>query len=372
MKDEQLYNQKDALIDKVILGNFTILKIENIEKLELDGYVSIEKNAKNYAYDRAETKYNNVHIKGTNCFDDFYYGRNKLTGNYYGKLEISVQRKENHNLHCWKLSELIKQVEKIQKYLEDMGIIVDFRYLKIKKIEINKTITLENDCIEYHRVIKQIIKLLPTYLQRTQSIYLDDDENYTYYSAAKSTEVKIYNKSGQLEKTFNILVENNYLRFEITLSGFDAIQRNLTTNILSEITQNQLNHYFNDFINENVIKTHNEWIDETQKQLIKLIKQKQKIRNTWDEIIEYILNFEIENEIPMILDYENLISTLDFIKFKNKQQKYKAKKRIQEIVFKNAPILKNNDTEKYIEITQKLVSQRSPQKGDRSKVQPIQ
>lgn len=343
-------------IDKIILGNFVVKEIKDIENLEMLGIVSIEKVSKHYAMDNQNNAYNNIHIRNSQFFDDFYYGRNKLTGNYYGKLEISVYGKSNHNLDGWTIDELKNHIEKIQKYLEEMGIIVDFQFLKVKRIEINKTIMLEGECYQYHRVLKQIIKLLPKNLQHTQYIYNDDEKNYTYYSGSNSTELKIYNKTGQLEKSFNILLEKNYLRFEIVLSGYETIVNSLKTNLLLEITQEEINNYFISFINNNVIKTHNDWIEKTQKQIIKIIKQKQKVRNTWDEVIEIILNYEIVNDIPLLLDYDNLLNLLDKIKFKNKQSKYKAKKRIQEIVIKNAPILNENDTKKYVEIIEKLVN----------------
>lgn len=345
-------------IDKIILGNFVVQEIKDIEKLEMAGIVSVEKKAEHYAIDNLNNQYNNIHIRNSQFFDDFYYGRNKLSGNYYGKLEISVYGKSNHNLDGWTIDELKNHIEKIQKYLEEMGIIVDFQFLKIKRIELNKTIMLENECCNYHRVLKQIIKLLPKNLQKTQYIYNDDENNYTYYSGSSTTEVKIYNKTGQLEKAFNILLEDNYLRFEIVLSGYETIINNLKTNLLSEITQEEINNYFISFINNNVIKTHDVWIEKSQKYIIKIIKQKLKVRNTWDEVIESILSDELSNEIPLLLDYENLINLLDKIKSKNKQSKYKAKKRIKEIVIKNAPILNQNDTKKYIEIIEKLVNER--------------
>lgn len=343
-------------IDKIILGNFVVKEIKDIEELEMLGIVSVEKVSKHYAMDNQNNAYNNIHIRNSQFFDDFYYGRNKLSGNYYGKLEISVYGKSNHNLDGWSIAELKNHIEKIQKYLEEIGIIVDFQYLKIKKIEINKTIILENECFQYHRVLKQIIKLLPKNLQHTQYIYNDDENNYTYYSGSNSTELKIYNKTGQLEKSFNILLDENYLRFEIVLSGFETIEKNLKTNLISEITQEEINNYFISFVHDNVIKTHDEWIDKSQKQIIKIIKQKQNVRNTWDEVLEVLLNYEIVNDLPLLLDYETLINLLDKIKFKNKQTKYKAKKRIKEIVNKNAPIFNQNDTKKYIEIIEKLVN----------------
>lgn len=343
-------------IDKIILGNFVVQEIKDIEELEMLGILSVEKKAEHYAIDSQNNQYNNIHIRNSQFFDDFYYGRNKLTGNYYGKLEISVYGKSNHNLDGWTIDELKNHIEKIQKYLEEMGIIVDFQFLKVKRIEINKTIMLEGECYHYHRVLKQIIKLLPKNLQHTQYIYNDDAQNYTYYSGSNSVELKIYNKTGQLEKIFNILVDENYLRFEIVLSGYETIVNSLKTNLLLEITQEEINNYFISFINDNVIKTHDKWINASQNQIIKIIKQKQKVRNTWDEVLEVLLNYEISNDIPLLLDYENLINLLDKIKFKNKQTKYKAKKRIKEIVNKNAPIFNQNDTKKYVEIIEKLVN----------------
>ena len=98
-------NSKIA-IDKIILGNFVVKEIKNIEQLEMLGIVSVEKKAEHYAIDNQDNKYNNIHIRDSQFFDDFYYGRNKLSGNYYGNLEISVYGKSNHNLDGWHIDEL--------------------------------------------------------------------------------------------------------------------------------------------------------------------------------------------------------------------------------------------------------------------------
>lgn len=358
MKQNPLLNSTDALIDKIVLYNFTVEDIFDLDSLELQGIVSVEKKANTYAETNSGNKYNHIHIPKGNLFDDFFYGRSQLTNEFFGKLELSVNNDEYHNLNCSTIDEIKKRVKDIERYLADnLGILVNFDDIKIKSIEINKTFELDNNYDSYHRVMKTLIYLLPQRLSKEKSIYRNNENTYTFYSGNASEKLKIYNKTKQLNDKYLINLENKYVRFEITLTNDSGKIKNIfKTAILWSIDDEQINEYFNNFVLKNILAPfvkHKKYSHKMVQQFI--ISEYKKCSHKWIEnVLLFVSDYEIAHNLPLLLSIEDVKPLLTKLKIENKSTKHYIFRRFKLCANLYSQFLTNNDNLKYAEIIKKL------------------
>lgn len=357
MSQKILINSNDALIDKVILYNFTVEDVYDLTELELQGLASVEKQSNLYAETNTGKKYNHIHIPKCGLFDDFFYGRSPLTTEFFGKLEISVNRDQYHNLNCLSVNELMTRVNDIERYLADeLGILVNFDNIKMKKMELNKTSELDENYNEYGRILNTIISLLPRRLSKKRA-YFEDNITNTLYSGNSSEVLKIYNKTAQLNKEYNTNLKKNYIRFEVTLNNESGkIKKVFGSDILWNLTDEKINKYFDKFVEDNIItpyRKHQKFISKTVSKL--LSNEYQKSNHKWVEnVLLYISNFEIENKLPLLFDIEDIKPLLANLHLKNRSTKHYIYKRFEKKAQEYSHFLSNNNKEKYEEIIKKL------------------
>ena len=353
MSQKILINSTDTLIDKVVLYNFTIEDVYDLNSLELQGIASVEKQSSIYVETNTGEKYNHIHIPKCGLFDDFYYGRSPLTTEFFGKLEISVNRDQFHNLNCISANELMTRVNDIERYLADeLGILVNFDNIKMKKMELNKTSELDGNYNDYSRILNTIISLLPKRLSKKRA-YFEDNITNTLYSGNASEMFKIYNKTAQLNKEYNTNLKKNYIRFEVTLNNESGkIKKVFGSDILWNLTDEKINAYFDKFVNDNIIAPYHSH----QKFMVKivsklLVEEYKKSSHKWIEnVLLYISNYELENKLPLLFDIEDIRPLLDNLHLKNRSTKHYIYKRFEKKAQEYSHFLSNNNKEKYEEI----------------------
>ena len=358
MKNQNLKNSIDALVDKVILYNFTIEDIFDLDSLEQQGIASVEKKANVYAQTNSGQEYNHIHITKCCLFDDFYFGRSQLTNEFFGKLELSVNNDEFHNLNCSTLFALKIRIKIIERYLADnLGILVNFENIKVKSLEINKTFELNENYDNYHRVLKTLIYLLPQRLSKKKDIYLDNTNTYSFYSGNASEVLKIYSKTEQLKKKYSLNIKDEYVRFEITLNNESGkIKDVFGTAILWDLYDEQINEYFNNFIAKNIITPflkHQKNATKTVRQL--LSNEYKSSSHKWIEnVLLFISDYEIEHNLPLLYNIEDIKPLLEYLHIKNKSTKYYIYSRFENSASIYSNYLTKNDKGKYREIIEKL------------------
>ena len=99
-------------------------------------------------------------------------------------------------------------------------------------------------------------------------------------------------------------------------------------------------------------------LHEFEKKLIrKLLKKNYKpasrtwVRNTLLEIC----SMEIDKKLPVVLDIKNLTKMLNILPFQTRQSRYNAKKNFESACREHAPVLCQNDDERYEELLRKLL-----------------
>ena len=88
--------------------------------------------------------------------------------------------------------------------------------------------------------------------------------------------LKIYNKKLQLEEVKNQFINNEIMRIELTLKRQEAIEELFGTCYLNELTDEQINKVFTDFIKVNIFDKLDKHIKNTEKHLLKIVKEEKK------------------------------------------------------------------------------------------------
>lgn len=367
----ELKRDNVALLDKICVYNFQIIKVENYDYLLEAGIIIVKEKQKNYIEIAGPGQYiSRIKIEKTEYFDSFLYEVGK-DGHPYGRMEMSVDDAVYHNLNCLTTIEYAEKLENAKKYLKDeYGIIVNMNDCKYKSLEINKTIITNHKFSEYVRPIRLMMYLLPDrlrlraveYMSKSPRPYKASDyktypETYMQVSRGKEKrlEIEIYDKTKQLER-YKITVCHNYLRFEITLNG-SKIQEVLGDNGVHNVTDRVINNYFNNFVEQNIIKEYEKYCEKRNRAIRMILKKHYKPNShTWvrDVLLE-VYDIELTNGIPLVLDVSEIISQLEHIKFQSKQCKYNAKKQFQAVCRKNCPTLDDGDSDKLYEIEDKLL-----------------
>lgn len=361
----------DVKLDKLVLSNIKINSFgsEQNYRALIDGQlIKVNKGAKMYC----RPKDNNVQIfSNLNIAKDLYSPFDKfwvcMTRNgEYSEISLSINDSETGNLYCYSVQEYKSRIRDVESYLsENYHITVDCSNVVIKNIEINKTISLEQEFHKYRRIFTLIQYDLPKiYVSHTE--YEDIKHKETGVSAgtfrkanSKECEIlKIYDKTKQLlREGFNISKEKNYLRVELTLKGKRVVEKHLKTNKLNKLKQEDVDYFFYSRINELVDNIENHRL-KISKKLSKKI-QSQKGKTGWIKgFLSELIHTEQIDKYPIVLDVRQLFPIVDSVFGKlRRQRKYELKKRLQDYVCKDSNlygVLGQQDDEKLKEIIQKI------------------
>lgn len=383
----ELKNSKDVLIDKICISGLQLISIADVTSLVEEGTITIKENRKRYipVYDTATNsmaEISSLEIGATPFFDQF-----KLSispdGYSYCQMELSIPDDGYHNLNCHTVWECRLQVADALQYLSDeYGIKVQVEQsegIKLRSVEINRTIPLDHPFKEYQRDLELLMHLLPGTLRLSLQEYsgkaqhpdraIDNSRQVSTYegrSGKSGISVKIYNKSEQLnslrgEKRLEHPVVGEYLRFEVTLLDAKKIKDTFGTNRLEALTDQMVQDYFHAFIVKNVATPYESYTEKRHKGIRKILRKNYVPGSrTWirDTVLQ-LMDAEIQNHLPLLLDINEVIDLLKngAVPFKGnyaRQKKYLAIQHFLDVCNVSAPSLTHNDSAKYKELLTKL------------------
>lgn len=350
-------------IDYTSIGSLKIRFLEDIEILKNHKNVSIyQKNgAVSTIYDRKgnELNYTTIVIEDRK-FKKLTIG-SKLDKNFkkdYIILDLSIKEGGNNLVPLGK-----------EQYDKRLGEVIEYIYIEyrimlssvdasFRLIEINNTIKVENDINSYYEILKLIAELASK-KYKNNNVARDSRKNIKGIFVGNNTlEYKIYNKTKQLKEVYNIVVDENYLRFEIVLLNSKKIKEVFGTTKVSEISIEMIESYYIEAIKKDIFKRIDKYIEDSNKKLKKIAKiEKEKDIRRWVKSfflsslsLKYIVKDE-NSDVDLVFDIQQL---LDIIKEHTKKNYSRAYKNINEYIDEREH--KKNNLAKYNEIKQKVLN----------------
>lgn len=361
-----IINQKTALIDKMVLNNLLITDISDIDYLADIGVLEVNPNPDVRSYYTDGGSFRQLKIKQDDKIDLLSAGTVK-TGKIwhtYCNLHTSVQR-YNSNLRCYTVGDYQKQVNDIQTALRGKyGVVLDTMWATIKQIEINRTIRLNDDFKWYHRVLQLIMFNLPYPFAKQMDFKkkaAGEIQCDTYYATTKKTakskkyqELKIYNKSKQLQ----FIVSDGWMRVELKIVGASKVKKELCTNDLSELTDGQINDYFDRMMQKLIVQPYRKWQEQQKKEIKKIMQEQRKINlKRWQiGTLTRILDEEIDRQCPVALDIDQILAVVPELKDVPVKYIKAIQQNMDDQAGKCAAVLCNYDSERMEEIIEKLTS----------------
>lgn len=359
-------NQNTALIDKMVLNNLLITDISDIDYLADIGVLEVNPNPDVRSYCTDGGSFRQLKIKQDDKIDLLSAGTVK-TGKIwhtYCNLHTSVHRL-NGNLACNTVQDYQEQVNDIQTALKGKyGVVLDTMWATVKQIEINRTIKLDDDFRWYNRVLQLIMFNLPYPFAKQMDFRkkaAGEIQCDTYYATTRKTakskkyqELKIYNKSKQLQ----FIVGEKWMRVELKIVGAAKIKKELGTNDLSELTDRQINDYFDKMMQKLIVQPYRKWQQAQQKEIKKIMLDQRKINlKRWQiGTLTRILDTEIEKQCPVALDIDQILAVVPELKDVPVKYIKAIQQNMDDQAGKCAAVLCNYDSDRMQEIIEKLTS----------------
>lgn len=361
-----IVNQNTALIDKMVLNNLLITDISDIDYLADIGVLEVNPNPDVRSYYTDGGSFRQLKIKQDDKIDLLSAGTVK-TGKIwhtYCNLHTSVHRL-NGNLACNTVQDYQEQVNDIQTALKGKyGVVLDTMWATIKQIEINRTIRLDDDFRWYNRVLQLIMFNLPYPFAKQMDFRkkaAGEIQFDTYYATTKKTakskkyqELKIYNKSKQLQ----FIVGEKWMRVELKIVGASKVKKELGTNDLLQLTDGQINDYFDRMMQKLIVQPFRKWQEQQKKEIKKIMQEQRKINlKRWQiGTLTRILDEEIDRQCPVALDIDQILAVVP--ELKDVQTKYikTIQENMDDQAGKCAAVLCNYDSDRMEEIISKLTS----------------
>lgn len=363
-----IVNQNTALIDKIVLNNLLITDISDIDYLADIGVAEVNPNPDVRSYDTDGGSFRQLKIKQDDKIDLLSAGTVKTgkTWHTYCNLHTSVHH-VGGNLTCNTVSDYQEQVNDIQTALRGKyGIKMDTIFATVKQIEINRTIKLDDDFRWYHRVLQLIMFNLPYPFAKQMDFKrkaAGEMQCDTYYATTKKTakskkyqELKIYNKSKQLQQV--ITVSDGWMRVELKIVGAVKIKKELGTNDLSKLTDEQINGYFDRMMQKLIVQPYRKWQQEQKKEIKKIMLEQRKINlKRWQiGTLTRILDEEIDRQCPVALDIDQILAVVPELKDIPVRYIKSIQQNMDDQAGKCAAVLCNYDSDRMEEIISKLTS----------------
>lgn len=225
---------------------------------------------------------------------------------YYCQLDLS---KKSINLQNETIDQLHERVCDILEVIyHKYGILLDCSAARFKQLEINSTFSLSGERYEDYRIPLKIIQNnLPSKYRTRQPV---DDHGligtlYAKYASGEQS-LKIYNKTRQLKDIKGFDARKNIMRFEYTLSG-ESIEQCIGSDLLTGISQEQIESFWLNRIDEDVICPFELWNSSRIKRLQKMLPAR---KGQWiNAFLARILNAEADGQIDC-LGYHDLAEVL--------------------------------------------------------------
>lgn len=361
-----IVNQNTALIDKMVLNNLLVTDISDIDYLAKMGILEVNPNPDVRSYYTDGGSFRQLKIKQDDKIDLLSAGTVK-TGKIwhtYCNLHTSVHRL-NGNLACYTVQDYQQQVNDIQTALKGKyGVVLDTMWATVKQIEINRTIKLDDDFRWYNRVLQLIMFNLPYPFAKQMDFRkkaAGEIQCDTYYATTRKTakskkyqELKIYNKSKQLQ----FIVGEKWMRVELKIVGAAKIKRELGTNDLAKLTDQQINDYFDRMVQKLIVQPYRKWQQSQKKEIKKIMQEQRKINlKRWQiGTLTRILDTEIEKQCPVALDIDQILAVVPELKDVPVKYIKAIQQNMDDQAGKCAAVLCNYDSERMEEIIEKLTS----------------
>ena len=347
--------ETQALIDKIRFTNISIEDIEDLDRLQEQEYLTKESGKMKYIINSGK-EFNRLCIKD-DVVDIFSAGTSKLNGNCipYTKMELSIQGKPDRNLYCNTVFEYEDQLIQTQEHLwTRYGVKTNAENIKVSYIEINKTFRLEHPFAEYKRAIILLMSRLP----KNKGVQMDfkslvhrEYRVNDFVVANKSSAVKIYNKSLQMQ----ITAQGELMRVELTLKDTKAVKGAFKASLWNELTDEVINEYFNSQMKKLFVDPVERWKEKQKKKILKMMEEKKDKEHHWiGAVLGCLQDEEVLTGIPQMMDIKELLPIVDQVATPRR------KKRTREQFMRQAQNVQtafnNRDDEKLKEILKKMMS----------------
>lgn len=333
-------------IDKSELRNITIESIDfevlrrssavyNISNSDISLPVKLH-NSEGYI------KLDRLYIPDGELFGTFTldYKKEKTGRSYYTILDLTVKTKRarQHNLIPMSANKYRQKLIIIREYLiHNYGLYVSFTDSRLKSVELNITAEMDHTFESYKVLFEAIrqernLKTYPYYVPLEKGLAYN-----THYFYSKSQHLKFYNKTKELHDSFKIEVDDELMRIEYTLIGFDRIKDRLGTDSPLDLTDEAIADFLNESIKEDVFKPIQKYIDKTDKKLTRKYKQikKQYKRGFVREFAHYCNSKDAD-----IFDMDQCISIVKKDMTKSASHNYSYNKKLIDSIISDS--LKNN------------------------------
>lgn len=365
-------NEKKALIDKCKFGNVFVTDIESPETLVKDG-----KLFKTYMTDDTGE---DVLAYKLNINEDAYTiktGYSPLVG-AYANMQTYIRDDDVGNLVCLDMNAYRAYIEAIKRDVkEKYGVTLNTAHMTINELEINRTFAVKWPMPDYERVFTLLMAILPAKsrlrIDTTYANRKDGNVNVnTYYAKSgrnKSygVEIKCYNKTQQLNSIYRIVLEKEYVRFEVKLWGSQKLKRELGSNRWADLTDEKINTWFDRKVQEWIVEPVEQWKAEQKKTLTKLIRgYKEEDGYKWvNRCLTRVLDAEIApkgGHKPLVLDIEEMMPLINEL-FPNGNRRKRVKSAFRAVAAQDSRSLTKRDDLKLDEILAKLTAKEEITEG---------
>lgn len=366
MMSKKRVNEKKALIDKVKFGNVFITDIADHEYLVKDG-----KLFKTYMTDDTGE---DVTAYKLNLNEPEYViktGYSPLVG-AYANMQTFIRDANVGNLICLDMGAYRAHIEAIkQDVREKYGVTLNTEHMTVNEIEINRTFAVESPMPSYERVFNLLMAILPkksrlkidTMFSNRKDGKVDVNTYYAKSGRNKNygVEIKFYNKSQHLNSIYRIVLDKNYIRFEIRMWGSQKIKREFGSNRWANLTDATINAWFNRKVQEWIVEPVAKWKKEQSKNLMEIVNgYRNEDGYKWVPLcLGQMINVEITPETgrkPLLLDVEELIPVINGL-FPNGNRRKRVKRAFRSVARQKMYNLANRDDLKLDEILTKLTAQ---------------
>lgn len=241
-----------------------IIDHEKINKIGIDR-VSFDVDASVVDFSNYEYEYDDL-LKTKSIDISEYINDSEFVYRLYNKkkyrksilcLDIVFPRlyhQEKHNIYNCSMTDVKDAIKCILCTIESQGIVIPEKALKCVYLEINKTIEVSDQLIQYKDSLEYLFN---------NKVCSDtrDPNSMTVTASTSRRKLQFYDKTADVMNKLNIRIDENLCRFEIKYNRSEGIYNSFKTNYLQDITQDAIE------------KVYLECLEKLQKNLFKHIKE---------------------------------------------------------------------------------------------------
>lgn len=363
-----IVDETSALLDKLSFSNVLIDDVKDIENLIEKDILQIYEGKKIKYLTKSGKEFSRLTVQ-----DDVVRlsaGISGQTKKAYCTMDVSIADDEKGNLCCMTVAEYKTHIASIKRHLEEeYGIVICTDCMYPKTLEINKTFQIADKFDAYKRVFQVIMgNLAPkSYLKNHLDFKTKEKDGYVYGTFyAKSSqnknqylEFKIYDKTASILGF--VTLEEHYVRFEFKIVG--KVKRRLKIDTFDDMTDELINAWFDEKIEDYIIKPLKKMHKERQKEWLATMDRERNKGGHWvGNVLGAVLNQEIIQGYPVFLDVEEIVQVVKLMHLDAKKRgKIVASLRRQSE--HTYTVLSNHDDEKLSEIIRKLTAKPTHQNG---------